>query len=192
MPIRVEAYTAGGIVTGVVTRPGHLRDVLETSSDVVLEDASQAGLDASPVRTAEQSIATDDLLIAVSDEDQPGPVHAAWHPVRIEAGPWLVEGDLPTLPGFDPGRALTRPTGTFVLLRDVRVSLVDHPEAGENVHVSALVNRYAVDRVDADLMLGFFFPGAHIEAPAPATLASGGFGASEPTGDAADLGTATA
>lgn len=182
MPIRVEAYTAGGIVTGVVTRPGHLRDVLESSPEIVLEEVSQASLDGPPVRSPEHQIATDDVLIAVSDEDQPGPVHAAWHPVRIEAGPWLVEGDLPTLPGFDPGRALTRPTGTFVLLRDVRISLVGQPDAGENVHIAALVNRYAVDRVDAGLMLGFFFPGAHIDAPPAAAPLSAGV-AREPDRD---------
>jgi hypothetical protein len=165
MPIRVEAYTLGGIVTGVIARPEHLRDILEASTELTVEDASSAPLDGSPTATGEAQIAMDDLVVAVSDQEHPAPVHAAWHPIRLEAGPWVVEGDLPTLPGFDPGRALTRPTGTFVLLRDVRISLLNQPEAGENVHESVLVNRYSVDRVDADLMLGFFFPGAHIAAP---------------------------
>jgi hypothetical protein len=165
MPIRVQAYTLGGIVTGVISRPEHLRDILEASTELTVEDASSAPLDGSPTAASETQIAMDDLVVAVSDQEHPAPVHAAWHPIRLEAGPWVVEGDLPTLPGFDPGRALTRPTGTFVLLRDVRVSLLNQPEAGENVHESVLVNRYSVDRVDADLMLGFFFPGAHITAP---------------------------
>ena len=165
MPIRVEAYTLGGIVTGVIARPEHLREILEASTELTVEDASSAPLDGSPTATAEAQIAIDDLVVAVSDQEHPAPVHAAWHPIRLEAGPWLVEGDLPTLPGFDPGRALTRPTGTFVLLRDVRISLLAQPDAGQNTHESVLVNRYSVDRVDADLMLGFFFPGAHITAP---------------------------
>jgi len=165
MPIRVEAYTLGGIVTGVIARPGHLRDILEAATDLEIEDASSAPLDGSTPASGAQQIAVDDLVVAVSDQEHPAPVHAAWHPIRLEAGPWLVEGDLPTLPGFDPGRALTRPTGTFVLLRNVRISLVNQPEAGENAHESVLVNRYSVDRVDADLMLGFFFPGAHMAAP---------------------------
>ena len=35
------------------------------------------------------------------------------------------------MPGFDPGRALARPTGEFVFLRDARICLVDQPDAGE-------------------------------------------------------------
>ncbi len=190
MPIRVEAYTVGGIVTGVVARPGHLRDILEGSTELLVEEASEAPLEGSPVQMAEQQIPMDDLVIAVGDEEPPGPVHAAWHAIRLEAGPWLVQGDLPTLPGFDPGRALTRPTGTFVLLRDVKVSLLDHPEAGQNVHLSALINRYSVDRVDAGLMLGFFFPGAHIEAPPGTAAPSAGEGAEAPAA-AATAGAST-
>jgi hypothetical protein len=67
---------------------------------------------------------------------------------------------MPTMPGFDPGRALARPTGEFVLLRDARIRLLDRDDAGEATAAELLVNRYAVDRVEADLMLGFFFPGA--------------------------------
>jgi hypothetical protein len=165
MPLRVEAYTLGGIVTGVIARPEHLRDILEGSTELAIEEASSAPLDGSPATAGDQQILIDDLVVAVSDQEHPGPVHAAWHPIRLEAGPWVIQGDLPTLPGFDPGRALTRPTGTFVLLRDVRISLLNQPEAGENAHESVMVNRYSVDRVDADLMLGFFFPGARITAP---------------------------
>jgi len=33
-------------------------------------------------------------------------------------------------------------------------------DAGSVGHPGALINRYVVDRVEADLMLGFFFPGA--------------------------------
>jgi hypothetical protein len=74
------------------------------------------------------------------------------------------------MPGFDPGRALARPTGEFVQLRDVSVGLVADDADGLHRPV-ALVNRYVVDRVEADLMLGFFFPGAEmiasqVEAPA--------------------------
>ena len=164
MPLHVEAYTVTGIVTGTLTRPGHLREILEASPDFVVEDATWRPLDGSPPASgSDRQIAVDDLMLAASDEDRPGPVHAAWHTLRLEAGPYGIEGELPTLPGFDPGRALTRPTGTFVLLREVRISLLDDPGAGENGHPVALVNRYAVDKVDAELMLGFFFPGAHVD-----------------------------
>jgi hypothetical protein len=185
MPIRVEAYTMGGIVTGVITRPGHLREILEASSQLDVTEASSAPLDGSPADTSEQRIPVDDLVAAVADEGHPAPVHAAWHPIRLESGPWVVEGDLPTLPGFDPDRALTRPTGTFVFLRDARISLLDHPELGENAHESVLVNRYSVDRVDADLMLAFFFPGAHLEGPPPAPAAPAARSGADPASETA-------
>ena len=66
------------------------------------------------------------------------------------------------MPGFDPGRALARPTGEFVLLRDVRIALLDDADGPAVGQPSAFVNRYVVDRVAADLMLGFFFPGAEM------------------------------
>jgi len=121
-------------------------------------------LDGDPGRPGGEVLAQlDDLVLAAGEEPIPGPVHAAWHPIRLEAGPWVIHGDLATMPGFDPGRALTRPTGTFVLLAGVRIALLDRPEAGEAAHAQALVNRYSVDTVEADLMLGFFFPGARME-----------------------------
>jgi hypothetical protein len=57
------------------------------------------------------------------------------------------------MPGFDPGRALARPTGEFVQLRDVTISLLAEDGTGLP-RPMALVNRYVVDRVEADLMLG--------------------------------------
>ena len=39
---------------------------------------------------------------------------------------------------------------------------MDQPDAGEASAARLLVNRYTVDRVKADLMLGFFFPGAEM------------------------------
>jgi hypothetical protein len=45
----------------------------------------------------------------------------------------------------------------------VRIALADRPEGAERLHVQALVNRYTVDAVEADIMLGFFFPGARMD-----------------------------
>ena len=106
------------------------------------------------------TIPSDDVIIAVADDDPGVPVHAAWHHIHVESGPYTIEGELATLPGFDPNRALTRPTGEFVLLRDIRLSVRAKPEAGVALGDHALINRYAVERIRADLMLGFFFPGA--------------------------------
>ena len=58
-----------------------------------------------------------------------------------------------------------------MLLRDVRLGAVESGgatmvQAGGHAHV----NRYGVDRVSADLMLGFFFPGAALDAIEPEEL----------------------
>lgn len=164
MAIRVEVYTSGGMAGGILARSGPLREAL-SSDRLQLEQAVWQGLDDPAPRPAGTvDVNTDEILFAVADDAPDGPVHAAWHHVVLDSGPYVVEGDLATLPGFDPGRSLARPSGEFVLLRDVRLSLRDRPDAGVSVGDHALVNRYAVERIQADLMLGFFFPGAAISA----------------------------
>ncbi len=164
MSIRVGAYLSDGLASGTLAGTGALRDILETDT-LPLVEATWEGLGtAMRESVGSLTLATDDVLAALAD-DEPGlSVHAAWHHVRLETGPYLVEGDLATMPGFDPGRALTRPSGAFLQLRDVRVSVAGQPDPGVAVRSHALVNRYAVERLQADLMLGFFFPGAAIEA----------------------------
>jgi hypothetical protein len=149
MPIHVDAYTAEGVASGVLARSGYLRDALEVAGDLPLERVAWLANGAAASRPAGAlTLHVDDVLIAVADDDPSIPVHASWHAIRLEVGPYIVEGEMPTLPGYDPGRALTRPSGEFVLLRDV----AHH----------ALINRYGVERVDADIMLGFYFPGAEM------------------------------
>jgi hypothetical protein len=165
MAIRVDAYTSGGLASGMLARPGALRDALEDDRALRLDEAAWQGLDDLTSRPAGSlAIPSDDVLVAVADDDPGVPVHAAWHHVHLESGPYTVEGDLATMPGFDPGRALTRPSGEFLLLRDIRLSVRARPESGVAVGDHALVNRYAVERIEADLMLGFFFPGAAVDA----------------------------
>ena len=163
MPIRVEIYGAAGVATGVVARAGRLREILEGGPDVLVEQAAWHPLDGSPAQpSGALTVAEDDIFVAVSDEIEDGPVHAQWHDIRLDVGPYRVTGQIPTMPGFDPGRALARPTGEFVLLRDVRIALVGDADGPGVEQPSAFVNRYCVDRVAADLMLGFFFPGAEM------------------------------
>jgi hypothetical protein len=165
MSIHVEAYTATGVIRGVVARSGHLRDVLEAGGDLLIERATwQAHGEPTPSPTGQIELPVDDLLAVVGDDDPTIPVHASWHHLRVDLPPYVLTGDLPTLPGYDPGRALARPTGTFVVLRDVEMGTSAADER-PLAHV-ALVNRYAVERVEADLMLGFYFPGAALEAEA--------------------------
>jgi len=163
MPIRVEVYGASGVAIGVVARAGRLREILESGLDLLVERAAWHPLDGSPAQQAgEVSVAEDDVFLAVTDENEDGPVHAQWHDIILDVGPYRVTGQMPTMPGFDPGRALARPTGAFVLLRDVRIALGDDPDGPAVDQAAAFVNRYVVDRVAADLMLGFFFPGAEM------------------------------
>lgn len=165
MPIAVEAYTSEGVVRGFTAASGHIRDTLEAVTRLTIEQA--AGADGRPLGTI--TLEVDDILIVPILDDPSLPVHATWHPLRLDVGPYVVTGEMPTLPGFDPGRALLRPTGSFVMLRTVEVLDLgtDLPIAA---HTAALVNRYAVERFEAGLMLAFFFPGAHfdtVEAEAP-------------------------
>ena len=162
MPIRVEIFAAGGIAVGFVARAGHLRDVLETGAPLMLERATFHPIDDGPARpSGDLTIAPDDIHVATADETDDIPVHAQWHDITLEVGPYRVNGQMPTMPGFDPGRALARPTGEFVQLRDVRIGLLADDAPGVE-RPAALVNRYVVDHVEADLMLGFFFPGASV------------------------------
>ena len=161
MPIRVEIYGVTGVTIGVVARAGRLREILESGLELLVERAAWHPLDGSPARpSGALTVAEDDILIAVADALEDGPVHAQWHDITLDVGPYRVTGQMPTMPGFDPGRALARPTGEFVLLRDVRIALLSDADGSAVGQPAALVNRYVVDRVAADLMLGFFFPGA--------------------------------
>lgn len=180
MPITVDAYTMGGMASGVVSRPGHLREILEQDGQLTLEHLLWRPLDGKAQSARDVTIASDDVLIATTEDDTSIPVHAQWHAIRLELGPYVVEGEMPTMPGFDPGRALTRPTGEFVLLRDVRIgrrSALEAAPADTLIGRHALINRYVVEAVAADLMLGFFFPGAEMissEQDDPPTPALGG------------------
>jgi hypothetical protein len=170
MPIRVEIFAAGGIAVGVIARAGHVREALECAEPLTIEGATWHALDGSKPRPiGAVSVPPDDILLASSDEAGELPVHAQWHDVALDVGPYRIHGQMPTMPGFDPGRALARPTGEFVQLRDATIGLAGEPVAGMARPV-LLANRYCVERVEADLMLGFFFPGAEIVTTGPAPV----------------------
>lgn len=172
MVIQVEVYMNAGMATGLYAGDDGIRHALEGGDPLVLHGVTAETLaDLAPTTLKVDSFAPDEILVAVAHDPSLLPVHAAWHALRLEAGPYVIEGELPTLPGFDPGRALTRPGGEFVLVRDLRLSLLGRPEGGVVTADHAFVNRYTVDRVAADLMLGFFFPGALIESTTSAGAA---------------------
>ena len=163
MAFKVEIYTSAGMAGGTLARTGTLREALGSTERFLVNGALWQGIDdLAPRPAGTVDVSVDEILFAVADDAPDTPVHAAWHHCVLDSGPYVIEGDLATMPGFDPGRSLARPSGEFVLLRDVRLSLRDRPEGGASVGDHALVNRYAVERIQADLMLAFFFPGAVI------------------------------
>jgi hypothetical protein len=163
VPIRFEAYTTDGVRRGIATGDARLGDIIEVEREIEVTQGHLAPLDGTPP-IADPSrgvtLPTDDLYVVVAPPDTPVLAHPAWHDVILVAGPYLVTGRMPTMPGFDPARALARPTGSFVLLDHVKLSLASEPDGGSIEHELAWVNRYVVERVESDLELGFFFPGA--------------------------------
>ena len=164
--MQVEAYTALGVATGSASSSVGPRDALESGGALTIDGGSWYPLDgSSPRALTSRPVAADDILVLSLAEAPDVPVHHTWHPILLEAGPFTVTGELPTQPGFDPGRSLARPSGQFLLLRDVHVVIRGRPDSGAVDRPYALVNRYAIDRVATDITLGFYFPGAVFETP---------------------------
>jgi hypothetical protein len=156
-----QAYTNEGILRGELPDAARLGDILETEPEIELQRVRWQPEGGSAVeQRPDSAISTDDLLLVIAPPETVTPGHSAWNPVTLVMPPYFVEAELPTLPGFDPGRALARPSGQFVLMGHVRVgSLASNDEAREE-HPFAWVNRYAVERIDSELELPFYFPGA--------------------------------
>ncbi|HET7678405.1 MAG TPA: hypothetical protein VFK38_11210 [Candidatus Limnocylindrales bacterium] len=157
MSISLQAYTEAGLLQAELAQQGHLGELLETVAELPV-DGRLGAFAGGPAERVSGVLEVDDMLLVAAPLDTPAPVHAAWHRLRLAVGPYEVEGELATMPGFDPGRALARPGGTFVLLAQVRVALGGDGPIAE--HAFAWVNRYAVERVTADIDLAHYFPGA--------------------------------
>lgn len=161
MQTEIEAYTGAGLLHGRLSASDRLADLLETLDALALERPSLDPIDGGPPETQMRAVVeTDDLLLVVCPAETPAPIHASWHALSVSIGPYHVAGELPTLPGYDPGRSLTRPGGPFVMLGRVTIELRTAPEFGQAEHAFVWVNRYAVEAYEADIDLGAFFPGA--------------------------------
>lgn len=169
MTIPFQAYTNGGIVRGTIEGETPLEELLQQRTALDVVSATHSLLGGGKEQAAQMSIELDELLLIADTSDTPVPIHASWHEIAMHVGPFRVDGDLATQPGFDPGRALARPGGEFVLLREVRVALVDDPAGDADEHPWAWINRYLVERVRCSIELGHFFPGAE---PEPAAVAA--------------------
>lgn len=162
-----ELYTAEAVVTGFRTASDaatQLRDALETRERIRLLQAQWTPLHREPsAADVADEVPVDDVIVAVGEYDPRRTIHANWHDVVLEAGPYRITGLLAVLPGFDPNRALTRPGGTFIPLNGATLEIIDYPDAGRLARDQVLVNRYCVDRVTSTLQLSFFFPAAKVE-----------------------------
>ena len=128
MNIDFEAYTVWGLVRGGIEADQPLHDLLNHETNVTVHDCHISPLTAGAVTERESAqIDVDDLLVVVAPADVVAPIHASWNELMLGVGPYGVSGLLPTLPGYDPGRSLTRPSGHFVLLSNVAVSRIDRP-----------------------------------------------------------------
>jgi hypothetical protein len=162
---QVEVFTPTGVVNGSTTRTTIGSD--ETGAPTALRvDASRwYPLDGGPPQQRGALLLAPDEMLIVVLAPPPFTLHASWSPIELDAGPYHIEASLPVAPGFDPARALARPSGVFVALRDVAISLPGRPDGGVAQRPHAHVNRYAVERVSSSLMLAFFFPGATFATP---------------------------
>ena len=160
---QVEIFTPTGVVSGTTARTTLGTDAKGAAAALPVDASRWYSLDGSePQRRGSVTVAPDEILVVVLA--QPGfTVHASWYPIELEVGPYRLDARLPVAPGFDPARALARPTGAFVTLKDVSLSLIGRTDAGVAERGHAQVNRYAVDHIRSNLMLGFFFPGATLE-----------------------------
>lgn len=158
----IEIYAPTGVLAGETERVPLTNAGPDLTEPLSVELGRWYPLDgSSPSRRDETSVAPDDILLIVTPEPELN-VHMARYAVMLEVGPYRVCGQLATHPGFDPARAIARPSSTFVALNEVTIEVLDHAVAGIVERPYLHVNRYAVERATSSLMLGHFFPGARL------------------------------
>jgi hypothetical protein len=158
---QVEIFTPTGVAAGTMSRPGLVQQP-DLRSPVPVEKTRWYPLDGSkPEHRGSVLVPPDDVLIVYVPEPEMT-LHATWYSILLEIGPYRVRGKMPTPVGFDPNRALARPGGAFVAMHDASIELMNRADAGIAERSLVHVSRYAVERVESALMLGFFFPGAHL------------------------------
>lgn len=173
MPAPLEAFLADIYIAGSFEgTPAELHQLLDAGSVVELRDMSFLRLAdferGKPDRLAAGTVVPDEVFLVATTEDPDVPtIHHVKHTVEVWLGPYQVAGEMALLPGFDPGRALMRPTTAFVVLRDAQVRITTPSGTVDQAYEHLLVNRYAVERVSSEIELSFWFPGAEQE-PTPA------------------------
>jgi hypothetical protein len=171
MSVALEAFLADLYLAGTFEGdPEQLRGLLEAGAVVRLSDLTLVPLaeltTGTPERSEVGSVAADEILLAAPPPDTVAQtIHKVVYPVELTVGPYEVTGQLALLPGFDPGRALTRPSSYFMDLRDaiVHIRAVGDGEAIDQPYELLSVNRFAVERVACEIDVTFWFPGAEQE-----------------------------
>lgn len=158
----VEIFTPAGVLSGSMSGVPLSGDDPDLDAPLEIEGARWFPLDGAPATyRARLEVAPDDILAIVTEEPELT-VHMTWYSVSLDVGPYRLFGRLPVLPGFDPERSISRPSGTFVALSEVTIEVAGSERAATATRPYVHVNRYAVDSVTSTLMLGHFFPGARL------------------------------
>lgn len=166
MAVPLEAFLADLYLAGTYEGTAEeLRGLLDAGAVVQLVDLTLVPLTelttGAPERSDVGSVAADEILLAtLPPEPVAQSVHRVHYPIEIGLGPYTVTGQMAVLPGFDPGRALTRPASYFIELRDAVVHIATAEGGLDQPYDFLSVNRFAVERVVAEIEVTFWFPGA--------------------------------
>jgi hypothetical protein len=161
----VEVFTPAGVLAGLTVRAPLTSGGPDLLTPLAVQDGRWYPIDGGPpAHRVAAEVQPDDILVIVTPAVEMM-VHMTWYEMVLDVGPYRVTGSMATHPGFDPAKALARPTSTFVGLRDVTIELIDRTDTATAKREHVHVNRYAVERVESTLMLGHFFPGARLVTP---------------------------
>ena len=167
--VPLEAFLGDTYVAGNFTGSfAECRAVLDMGSTVDLDDVTLVALAELEAGNAERSptgsVGSDEIMIVALPREPGAPqVHKVHYPVTLTLGPYTVSGELTLFPGFDPARALTRPTGDFIDIHDASVRIATATGEIDQPYEEVAVNRFAVERIVADIDMRFWFPGAEQE-----------------------------
>jgi len=169
MAVPLEAFLADAYLAGTFAGThAELHDLLAAGSVLELRDVTLVALDqladGTPPAALAGSLAPDEILFAALPPDPEAPlIHRVYYTVKLGLGPYEVVGEMALVPGFDPGRALTRPASDFIDLRDTEVRIATASGGLEHTFELLSVNRFAVERVECEIDVTFWFPGAEQE-----------------------------
>lgn len=156
----LELYTPTGVLAGQTAGVPLTEDGPDLESPLTMSDARWYPLDGGrPVNRGDVLVAPDEILLVVTDEHEMT-VHMSWYAITLVVGPYRVTASIGMMPGFDPERALARPGGTYIPLREATIELLGRSDVAPAERPHIAVNRYVVEHCDCSLMLGFHFPGA--------------------------------